>query len=432
MKLSLRSLTPREQRTFKLHLAYSIIEGIIAGVLVLNEFVFIKSLLGSNYQLGLLFQFSMIVFLALIFINEFLKRIRNKKKLLRITAILTRAPLIFLLFFPRSAAGVAANPIYHYIFLAIFLIYYMASPVIYPAINLFLKQVYRHNIFGRLFSYATTVNRITIILATFFYGLWLDVDNYVFVYVLPAIAVLGIVSVHLFSMIDYKEPEHIPEKARFKEAVKKSAMNMFRIIKENVPYRHFEAGFMFYGFAFMITVTVITIYFERALHLNYSSVAFYKNGYNLLSILLLPFFGRLLDKIDPRKFATITFGAMLMYILFMTLTSYFPAFFEFKSIKIYYMLIFYIIFHGIFAATMSLLWFIGSAYFCKKEEAGIYQSVHLSLTGARALFAPLLGVLFYEFLGFTWTFVIAMVSLAIAIYIMYWSYNRERKQRANT
>ena len=113
MKLALSSLTQREGRTFSLHMAYSVIEGVIAGVLALNEFVFIRSLLGTSYQLGVLFQFSMVVFLALIFINEFLKRIRNKKKLLRITAILTRAPLLLLLFFPRSAGAVVANPIYH-------------------------------------------------------------------------------------------------------------------------------------------------------------------------------------------------------------------------------------------------------------------------------------------------------------------------------
>jgi len=426
MKVVFRSLTTRERRTFSLHMAYSVIEGIIAGVLVLNEFVFIKSLLGTNYQLGVLFQFSMIVFLLLIFINEFLKRIKNKKHLLRITAILTRAPLLLILFFPRSADAVVANPIYHYVYLAIFLAYYLASPVIYPAINLFLKQVYRHNIFGRLYSYATTVNRLIIIITTFGYGLLLDADNFAFVYILPVMAILGIISVWLFSRIDYIEPEKALVKTKFFEAAKKSATNMLRIIRNNIPYRHFEFGFMFYGFAFMITITIITIYFERTLHLNYSSVAFYKNGYNLLSILLLPFFGRLLDRIDPRKFAAMTFGFMLIYILFITLTEYFPYYFDYQGIRVYWLLLGYVLFYGLFAATMSLLWFIGSAYFCKKEEAGIYQSVHLSLTGVRALFAPLVGVMFYEMLGFTWTFVIAMLSLAIAIIIMFWSYKTDR------
>ena len=70
---------------------------------------------------------------------------------------------------------------------------------------------------------------------------------------------------------------------------------------------------MFYGFAWMATAAVITIFFEKVLHLNYSSIAFYKNAYNTLAILLLPYFGKLIGKIDPRKFAVYTFGFMLLH-----------------------------------------------------------------------------------------------------------------------
>ena len=63
-----------ERRTFSIHTIYMILEGIVLGVLALNQFVFIKSLNGTNYQLGFLFQFSALVFLFLIVINEFLKR----------------------------------------------------------------------------------------------------------------------------------------------------------------------------------------------------------------------------------------------------------------------------------------------------------------------------------------------------------------------
>jgi Na+/melibiose symporter-like transporter len=96
-------LLPREKKAFVLHMSYSFLEGIIAGLIILNEFVFVKSLLGSNYQLAILFQFGVAVFLLLIFMNEWLKRIRNKRNVLRRAALLTRLPLILLLFFPRSS-----------------------------------------------------------------------------------------------------------------------------------------------------------------------------------------------------------------------------------------------------------------------------------------------------------------------------------------
>jgi predicted MFS family arabinose efflux permease len=88
----------------------------------------------------------------------------------------------------------------------------------------------------------------------------------------------------------------------------------------------------------------------------------------------------------------------------------------------------FVLFHAVFAATMSLLWSIGSAYFCKPHEAGEYQSVHLFLTATRAVFAPILGVIFYELYGFVFTFSIGAASLLIAIVIMIWSYRRERSK----
>jgi hypothetical protein len=109
------------------------------------------------------------------------------------------------------------------------------------------------------------------------------------------------------------------------------------------------------------------------------------------------------------------------------LTVWVPAYNEIFGIKLYYVLILYIIANGVFAATMVLLWNIGSAYFCKPEEAGTYQSVHLFLTGFRALFAPTLGVFFYEHFGLITTFTIALLSLSVAIGVNIWSYRKDQK-----
>ncbi len=79
-------LNQKEKTAFNKHLVYVMLEGVILGVLALNEFVFIKSLQGTNYQLGFLFQFSMVLFVFLILINEFKKRVRSRKKLLRVVA----------------------------------------------------------------------------------------------------------------------------------------------------------------------------------------------------------------------------------------------------------------------------------------------------------------------------------------------------------
>lgn len=420
------SLGPNEKRTFGLHLSYTILDNFVAGVLTLNEFVFLRSLHGSSFQLSFLFQFSVLVFIFLVFISEWLKRINDKQKLIRLTGLLTRAPLAVLLLFPHNEVVMQATSVFHLIFLAIFLVYYLGNPIIFPNINLFLKGNYQHENFSRLYSLATLTGKVFMLLTAFAYGVILDIDKFAFTWVFALAALAGITSTHLLSRINFKEEIHDFPKETFWKSVIKSISGMRAILKNNVPFRHFELGFLFYGFAFMSTVTVMTIFFEKQLGLNYFSVATYKNAYNIIALFMIPVFGKLLGKIDPRKFAAITFTSIMLYLLSLVLTYYYPESTNLGSFRLYYSMIPFVLFHAVFAATMSLLWSIGSAYFCKPHEAGEYQSVHLFLTATRAIFAPLLGVLFYELYGFVFTFSLGAVSLLAGILIMIWSYKNDR------
>ena len=411
-----------ERKTFYSHIIYSIIEGFVIGILALNEFVFIKSMKGSNLQVGFLFQAAVLVLVFSVLLNEWVSRTKNKAKLLRILGLTTRLPLIFIAFFPYNSVYVYNSSVYHILFLVIFFIYYSANPIIFPIINHILRTKYSNENFGKLYSYSTMVNKIVMLIVTFLFGLLLDFDNNAYIYIFPVIGVLGIISVFILSTISIENDKNIiiEQKSTLK-SIKSSITNMYKILRLNKPFKDFQTGFMFYGFAFMGTVGVITIYFDKGLHLNYSSVAFYKNAYNIIAIILLPYFGRLIGRIDPRKFSAYTFASLLGYIFFIGITDFFPYNTNLFGIQIYPTLIIAIISNGFFAATMALLWYIGSAYFCKEDEAADYQAIHLTFTGLRSFFAPVLGVLFYELFGFFWTFMIGVILLMCSITIMIWS-----------
>ena len=405
----------KEKKTFYLHLIYSIIDGIILGVLALNEFVLIKGLKGSPYQIAFLFQFMVIVLLASVPLNELLKRTVRKRKMLRYVAILTRAPLLLLLFFPKSITGQTEQIWYQFIFLGIFLIYYSANPLIFPTINGFLKTNYKHENFSKLYGYATTANKIVMLIATFLFGILLDKQANAYTYVYPFLAFLGILSIFILTQINYSPPVSQNKKRSIRETLKDIRANMLHIIKTNKPFRDFEIGFMFYGFAWLVTIAVIALFLENHLKLSYSGIAFYKNFYTTVSIILIPFFGKLLGKINPRKFGIIAFIFMLVYILFMGLTEYFPNYTEVFGIKIYYTLLISFLSYGIFGAMMGLLWYIGSAYFAEDEDAAEYQSIHLSLTGFRSVFVPIIGIFFYKIIDYSGVFALGVLSLAIGI-----------------
>lgn len=413
-----------EKYAFRTHMMYSIIDGIILGVLALNEFVFLKSLKGTSFQVGFLFQFSVLVLVSSIVLNELVNRTANKQKLVKIIALITRLPLAFIAFFPYET--MYENTLFHWIFLSIFFIYYSANPIIFPIINRILRNAYQGANFGTYYSYAATINKVVMMLVTFLYGIILDFNVYSYLYAFPIISFLGIWSLFTLAKIPYPEDVVSKNYISLWNSVLSSIKRMKDTLKSNRSFKDFEIGFMLYGFAFMGTVGVIAIYFDRALHLNYSSVAFYKNSYNLLAILLLPFFGKLIGKIDPRKFAIITYFGLAFYLLFIGLTEFFPNFIEIAGIKIYATLMIAMLSNGLFAATMALLWYIGSAYFCKPDEVSDYQSIHLTLTGLRSFFAPIIGIVLYEWFGFFVTFMIGFLLLLFAMGVMYWSLKSKR------
>ena len=419
-------LKTNERKIFGLHILYSIIEGVLFGVMVLNEFVFVKSLRGTEMQLAILFQASVIVFVFTIVIHELLKRYK-KKTILRMTALITRLPLLLMIFFPRELLSADDMIFYHYFFLVIFLFYFLAMPIVYPIINSILKNNYTNSHFGALYSYAAMTNKIVMMLTTFVFGWILDIDPFSFVYVYPAIGILGIISLFLLSFavkVDYLQTGK--KILSITESLRKSFRDMKTIIKSNKPYRDFELGFMLYGFSFMLTIAVITLFLVEKLNLNYTSIAFYKNSYNLIAILLLPFFGKLIDRIDPRKFAAFTFLTLLMHLFFMGLTEYYPYYFDIGAYRFYYLVVISFAWNGLFAATMSLLWNIGSAYFCKDGDAGTYQSVHLSMVGIRAMIAPLFGIWLYQYIGFSGVFALGVLLLTLSIIVMFWSLKRDK------
>ncbi|PLX20563.1 MAG: hypothetical protein C0597_04055 [Marinilabiliales bacterium] len=421
---AINNLNEKELRTFYLHVTFSIIDGMIRAALLLNEYVFIKSLNGTSYQISFLFQSSVIVILLSVLFNEMINRTKRKRKLLRRAGFLTHLPLLLLIFFPKNPELYTVNSIYHYLFLFVFFTYYLSYPIVLPTINLFLKNAYSKDNFGKLYGISSSVRQIIMMVTFFVLGILLDINAFSFTWFFPLLGFLGILSIIAISWIEFV-PKEVPEISQgIIEAIVGSFKKMITILKTNKAYFDFQLAYLFYGFGFMSTRSVINIYFDKALALNYSSVAFYQNAYNIMAIILLPIFGKIIGRIDPRRFTIIPFVSMAAYILFVGLTEFFPLHYEIWNLEIYITLVISTICYGFFFSTMLLSWNIGSSYFGTNEEAGDYQSIHLFATGLRGTAAPIMGIALYELLGFSMTFGAAILSLLLGVYILNWSYKK--------
>ena len=146
--------------------------------------------------------------------------------------------------------------------------------------------------------------------------------NYItkYCYIMPILGILGFMSIFMLTRIDYVQNTIPKISGGIITSSIDSVKKLFKILKTNKAYFDYEVGFMFYGFAFMSTKAVIIIFYYEILVLNYSSVAFYQNVYNILAILIIPFFGKLIGKMDPRKFTIYSFLSMAGYILFIVVS----------------------------------------------------------------------------------------------------------------
>jgi len=410
-------LNEREKKAYRLHLTAELLEAFSIGAIGLTEFVFLKSLNGSSYLVGVILQVSLLVMLFSVVFNQLIRRTGDKKKLYMISIWVTKLPLFLLVLFTPDTRG---GLFFHYFFIGIYLAYSFTKPMMMPLMNMMLKQNYSGKNFGDLYSKVATLNKLTVVAATFIIGSLLDFDNFSFRYIYPFTAVLSMIGGYIFLKIPYddKEPEI---KQSLMKSIGGSISSMTVIIKKNKPYRDFEAGFMFYGFSFMIAWPVMTIFFNDALGLNYSSVAFYKNQATLMSLIILPFMGRYIENTDPREFGMLTFTFLGLFLLFLGITEYWTANFELFGLQMYWSLLIGHTFLAVFFAMMLLLWNIGSAYFCGSDDVSTYQSIHITLTGVRGAIAPLIGVGIYKTIGYFNTFMTASAFVVIAVVYLYWS-----------
>ena len=72
------------------------------------------------------------------------------------------------------------------------------------------------------------------------------------------------------------------------------------------------------------------------------------------------------------------------------------------------------LFNGIAMAGIYVSWNIGSIYFAGPEEAPMFQSVHVTLTGVRAIFGPLIGFIVMKVFNYQAVFILAAFTFVTA------------------
>lgn len=369
-----RDFQPAQRRAYWMLMLASAFDGVTQALILLQETIAKRALGASDLQVSLIGVIANATMLlaaavALLFSN------RSKRWLLILGLAFGR--LIFVGSFLIRSSG---------LFLWFLFLYHALFAVQTPILNNFF-QTHIGNKRGQAFAVTRMALIAVSILCALGAGRALDINPGLFPWLLSVVALSGTVTyavfIHLDGMIDYG--------ARAAGMLRGSLAGL-RAVLGNGEFMMFEAVFMTYGLAFMLMVPAVPLMLLNVLGFSFFQMAQATGLYSQVFIMLiLPLAGLVYDRIDLWRLWGASLVVLLGYPLMMM-----AAYFTHRAPLAYSSFVFY----SLGMAGVMILWNLGSLRFAGEGDSLVYQGVHVTLTGIRGLFGPLLGYLLIAKAGF--------------------------------
>jgi MFS family permease len=305
------------------------------------------------------------------------------------------------------SSGLFLNSVAH--ILAMYIVFFLFNALMTTAENRILQQYIPSSGIGRLFGFASGIRTGIAAVVSVFAGFYMEKVEYGFrhLYVLIAfIGILGLLQMTSFKMKRIKGSESIPINRRLLwEPVRK----IIKLLKMRPDFLRFEAAFMVYGVAFMMTLPVIPLFLVDDLKFDYGTIGIVRIMIpQLVMILAIPIIGRFFDRSTPHRVAVVFFFLLAFFPALLILSMQFEGTPQTVIVCIAFGLF------GIAMSGVTLLWSLSSLRFARDEDVGVYHSVHVTATGIRGSFAPLLGYFIMTLMGKTTALLTASIIWLIA------------------
>jgi len=395
----LRSMTPLERRTFRLHLASSVLEGVAGGVILIHDFFARRTLEAAAWQITILVSLWPVASLVSVYFADGLDGGGRVGRILVLAGLLGRLPMALM-----ALSGSI------YAFLPLAGLFYASFAVAKPAQNLIIQANYGETKRGEIFSWTWGVYAAVAGFTSIGAGALLDAYEEGYRLLLPLEACAGLGALALLAAVPAAPLPGAPV-CQQRRGLARSFRKGLEILRDDPAYRRVERNFMVYGLAFMVVLPALPILADQDLGLTYMEVGLARGILGqVVAILVMPWFGRRLDRLGPAGFSSHVFAILVAYAALIGLSPClsFPA-------RGFWFCAGYLA-YGIGMGGLHLVWHIGSMYYAPRGMVAIYQGIHVSLTGLRGLTGPLIGLVVLQTCGTRWPFALsALLFLAAAL-----------------
>lgn len=363
-------------------LAYVALSGVVFAMMQFGEVIARKSLGASEFQVTLLTMVMPVTLLTSIWWGRLLVG-RDQRLVLWLSAVVGSVAL---------ASGLWLESVGH--LFVIFILFFLTMALQGTARNRVFQQYIASNETGGFFGLSQGLRMALAAVLAAGGGWWMDRVDQGWKPLFLFVAVIGFISVAAMASVKTGRGD-INSIRECKNWLIGPWRNVIRLLKRRPDFLRFEAAFMLYGIAFMMTLPVVPIFLVDDLALTYTTIGVAKGTiFSVVMIIAVPLFGRLFDRSTPHRLAVVMFALLSLYPTTLLLSKYAE-----HTTRLVMLYLSFAIF-GIAMSGVMLLWNLASMRFSGREEdAGLYQSVHLAATGVRGLFAPFFGYLVMQTLG---------------------------------
>lgn len=363
-------------------------DGITQGILLLQETIAKKALAATDLQVALIGVIAGTTLVFSFFFSYFYSG-RNKRWLILCGYLAGRLIFLFSFMICRSA-----------IFLIFLFFYHSLFAIQVPVINGFFERHFGARR-GMVFGLVRSVLMLFMMGTSLAVGHLLDHDPSIFRSVLAIVSVTALFSYAIFFWIESRA-SYTAQSGVGQAHFRHSWAAIFR----RKDFLTFEGLMMTYGLAYMICVPTVPLFLLKELKLSYFEMAQAQGIYAQVCMMLtIPFAGRIFDRIGLWKVAFLSFGVLVFY----------PGFFFLSHLALSKPLAYTgLIFYSLGLSGVNILWNLGCFVFAGKEDSLVFQGFHLTLTGIRGFFGPLLGYFLLTRFGVQSVFGLAVVLFSLA------------------
>ena len=180
------------------------------------------------------------------------------------------------------------------------------------------------------------------------------------------------------------------------------------VLRHDHRFLRYEIAFFLFGFANIMTLPIIPLFLEHDLGIRYLDAGLILVTLPMvLDILMLPFWGRTLDRQNPLLMRAIFNVIFAFGILTYSVAISLQVFATGRMIVAFVQ------------GGSVLVWVLGVNYFARREEVPVYMGLHQSLTGIRGVIAPFVGITLAALLGgYRPVFFVAFVLMNVGTLVM--------------